>query len=170
MNYEDLASIMEKFPNIKISQILHKGTLDELLNLDPYFKTTIPKMYDLPEIDNNYAEGYVLKPLKIACDKKNKISLKLKRHNLAERIINPEETKSNYSSDVKHILFSYLNKNRLASVLSKMTDEEKMNNELILDNLVEDAWIDFYKEHDIKVDKNKLSYIMKKYSQSLLKK
>lgn len=49
----------ETWPFIKY---LAKGSLNDLLKLDLHYPTTIPKRYGLPPLENNLAEGYVLKP------------------------------------------------------------------------------------------------------------
>jgi Rnl2 family RNA ligase len=48
--------------NIPVCSILYTDTLNNLLNLNPCFITTIPSsLFSLPPLENNFAEGYVLK-------------------------------------------------------------------------------------------------------------
>ena len=54
-------------------------------------------------------------------------------------------------------------KNRLASVKSKLTDQERTNKSLMIDKLVDDAWIDIKKDHTVQFDVASLSKVMKKY-------
>jgi Rnl2 family RNA ligase len=171
-DYDDLLKYIPKFSKLQTCQILKRGTLDELKNLDPYFQTTIPNLYGLPPIENNYAEGYVLKPVKTVYNNDGeRVALKLKRSNLSEKITDLNVAKnSSKKSDTKILVFSYLNENRLASVKSKLTDDEREDNDLMITKLVEDAWKDIGKEHDItQFDITSLTKVMKSYSQKFVK-
>lgn len=160
LDYDTLISFLADV-SLKFCPILKRGKLDDLMKLDPYFQTTIADLFGLPKIENNFAEGYVLKPTKtVYLLNGSRLALKLKRSNLSEVITNQEAAKSN---NVKEIIFGYLNENRLASVKSKLTDEERTNKSLMIDKLVDDAWIDIKKDHMIQFDTTSLSKIMKKY-------
>jgi Rnl2 family RNA ligase len=154
---------------LKFCPILKRGKLDDLLKLDPYFQTTIPDLFGLPKIENNFAEGYVIKPTKtIYLPQGSRLSLKLKRDSLAE-IDNREIAKnSTKNKDIKTLIFSYLNENRLSSVKSKLTDQERKDKLFVINKLVEDAWIDINKDHTIEFDVPKLSLVMKSYCEKLL--
>jgi Rnl2 family RNA ligase len=171
-DYDELLKYTEKIPNLRTCQILNRGTLDELVKLDPYFQTTIPQLYGLPPIENNYAEGYVLKPAKTFYNNDGeRVALKLKRSNLSEKITDPNVAKNSAkNSDTKILIFSYLNENRLASVKSKLTDDEREDKDLMINKLVEDAWKDISKENDItQFDVTSLTKVMKSYCQKFVK-
>jgi Rnl2 family RNA ligase len=170
-DYDNLLKYVDKIKNLKTCPILFRGKLDELTKLDPYFQTTIPNLFGLPPIPNNYAEGYVLKPSKTVYNNKGeRVVLKLKRSNLSEKITDINLAKnSSKNSDAKYLVFSYLNENRLASVKSKLTDDEKEDKNFVVDKLVEDAWKDISKEHDItQFDVVTLTKVMKSYSQKIV--
>lgn len=158
--------------SLKFCPILKRGKLDDLMKLDPYFQTIIPNLFGLPKIENNFAEGYVLKPTKtIYLPNGSRLALKLKRSNLSEVITNSEEAKnSTKNSKIRDLVFSYLNENRLASVKSKLTDQERTNEKLMIDKLVDDAWVDIKKDHTIQFDIPGLSKIMKKYCEKFFEK
>lgn len=171
-DYDDLLKYIPKFSNLRMCQILKRGTLDELVKLDPYFQTTIPDLYGLPPIENNYAEGYVLKPVKTFYNSDGeRVALKLKRSNLSEKITDPNIAKNLVvNSDKKILVFSYLNENRLASVKSKLTDDEREDKDLMINKLVEDAWKDIKKENDTaQFDVTNLTKVMKSYSSKFVK-
>lgn len=162
--------------NLLYSKILHRGTLDEMLKLNPLFETTIPELFGLPKIDNNVAEGYVLKPNKnIFFNSGSRVILKHKNEIFKEKKTDgktdgkttetTEKTINSFDTD-KKIMFSYLNENRLASVKSKLTDEENLNKDFVIEKLVEDAIDDIKKEHDREFDFAKLGEIAKKYCNS----
>ena len=150
LNYLDhdiLIKYVSKIPGLLYCKILKRGSFDELLSLKPYFQTTIPNIFGLPEIENNFAEGYVLKPTKNKFFKTNhRVILKLKRDNLNEKIINSTTTKVEFN---KNLIFGYLNESRLESVLSKLNDNERQCEKLVVEKLVDDAWIDIGKDYDI---------------------
>ena len=52
-----------KSVQLPVVPILHRGTLTELLQIDPLFITTMPATFHphLPALEGNYAEGFILK-------------------------------------------------------------------------------------------------------------
>lgn len=162
LSYGKLMQYVKLVPKMQILPIMRKGTLDELLKLEPDFTTTIPSLYDLPHIDDNFSEGYVLKPVNnIFFPSGERVILKYKRYAFKEI----------QSGDKKITVFNYLNENRLNAVLSKMTDTERENKDLVMQNLIEDAWEDIKKEHDInEFDVDSLTKKMISYARKFIKK
>jgi len=145
------------------SDILHKGQLDDLLKLNPVFETTLPSLFGLPTISNNFAEGYVLKPIEnlfLPCG--SRVILKHKNDAFKENG-EPVNTKAksvyvpNAFDLQKKIFISYINSNRLASVKSKLTEQECENKDFVIEKLIEDVIEDMKKDmedtEEIQADK-----------------
>ena len=60
MAHTEIELVMKEL-SLKYVPIAHQGTFAEIITPKPYFVTTIPTLYDLPEIKRNLAEGYVIK-------------------------------------------------------------------------------------------------------------
>jgi Rnl2 family RNA ligase len=168
ISHDEVIDIAKKY-DLMCSEILHRGSFDDLLKLNPLFETTVPSLFGLPKINNNVAEGYVLKPNRnifFKCG--SRVIIKHKNDVFKEK--NPENKtveRNQNSLDVdKKIMFSYLNENRLASVKSKLTDEENNNKEFVIAKLIDDAIEDITKEHEREFNFEKLREIAKKYCNS----
>jgi Rnl2 family RNA ligase len=134
LSQEEISEIL-KDTKIKQIKIMHKGTLDELLKLNPTFESTIYSYYDLPKIDNNIAEGYVIKKdgriLLANKDKKlgeivNPI-IKLKSPAFAEISNLKTPVERDLMNKVKYIQDNYINENRINAFKSKNIDSDKKN-------------------------------------------
>lgn len=136
---------------LKSVQILHHGTLDELLQLDPTFQSTISSYFNLPPLENNMAEGYVFKPNSNRRLKSGgRIILKHKSPHFCEK--NDAKvravTVANVDVDVQDvvdIISMYVNINRINNVMSKHSGivNEKRKIGLIYQDVIEDAKKDF---------------------------
>lgn len=64
LNHDQLVELCNAV-QLPVVPILHRGTLAELLQLDPLFLTTIPALFHphLPAVEDNFAEGFILKTL-----------------------------------------------------------------------------------------------------------
>ena len=117
-----------KDSNIKTVPILKiVDSLQEALQFDKVFESVVYKEFDLPKIENNYAEGIVIRPYKeerlynnsrvILKNKNEKFSdiVHGTKEKNVERIIN----QSSETTELINLLDNYINENRLDSVLSK---------------------------------------------------
>lgn len=78
---------------------LHIGTLDEMLALDVTFLSTIPERLGYKNPENNYAEGYVIKPIdapyfapngdRIIIKHKNSKFIEIGQHKKEKKVIEP---------------------------------------------------------------------------------
>lgn len=112
-------------PAVLYSKPLHKGSLDELLKLNPEFPTTIPGLLGLKRALNeeeNVAEGYVIKPFDSVYDNRGgRIIYKLKSSKFSERALRKVPDVSNASKDIKEMynhIYPLLCKNRISNILS----------------------------------------------------
>jgi len=150
---------------IPFAVILKEGTLKELYStLDPEFlQSTIYAKFGLPKLDDNIAEGYVIKPNVAIFLENERFSIKIKSSKSLEgpgpaaRVAMKEEQKKADKEVAKGEitpeqqavitqLLSYINKNRVESALSKLTDAEKTEEKKVIKMVDDDAWKDFRKE------------------------
>lgn len=144
-------SILEK-AGFLAAEILHEGTFDTLLALDPDFQTTFPRRLGLPDAEDNVAEGYVLRPVRVASFSTRAL-LKLKSKRFSEissrsaprvKVPRPCGGEVPFTAELNAALDElarYITTNRLDNVVSKVgkgnASESKLANLLALDALEE---------------------------------
>lgn len=156
--YKESCLFFERF-KIPFAAVLHEGTVKELLaKLDPNtFQSTIYAKHGLPKLDDNIAEGYVIKPNVAMKDKwGNRMSIKVKSDRCLEGPKPPAATQKaapakkapvELTPEQEEVLaraLSYVNKNRMENLWSKLTDEEKIE-KTVVSALMTDAQKDFNK-------------------------
>ncbi len=108
---------------IPAAKIMHLGTFDEMISLNPIFEDPMYKFYNLPKIENNWSEGWVISPV----DTKffnggSRVILKNKNPSFAERVAKKErKLPEELGVEVVDLLnqgFTYITENRLKNVLS----------------------------------------------------
>jgi len=150
---------------IPFAAILKEGTLKELYaTLDPeVFQSTIYAKFGLPKLDDNLAEGYVIKPNEAIFLENERFSIKIKssknlegpgpvarlamkeEQKKADKIVAKGEITPEQQAIITQLL-TYINKNRVESALSKLTDAEKLEEKKVIKMVDDDAWKDFKKE------------------------
>jgi len=167
VSYDDILSF--KLPNLKCMKVLYRSKLTDFIELDldnnikpklPLeFDSTIYKLYNLPKITNNIAEGYVIKSVnENYCEPFSRAILKIKNEKFLET------SKNIYSNiDISQYtdVINYVTKSRLISVLSKLSDNDKKNNKIIIQIFTNDCINDFIKDKDIKLGKKELNVLKK---------
>lgn len=132
--------------------VLHRGPLVDMLQLDACFQTTVPTLLGLPPLPNNSAEGYVLRPLHSVTLPRGRVMLKHKNPKFAENIcekparvgVASELAEEEESTFLR--MLQYINENRFNAVMSKMTDEQKANHKGVVGLTVKDAMEDIVKD------------------------
>lgn len=130
--YLDYADFVKALENTNIRSVPLIGiydTLDEALNVSPIFESKVYELFDLPKIDNNFAEGLVIKPVKeMYFGDGKRVILKNKNPKFDEIIGNDrkkvDKIEPTYSDDVKELIAKiaeYSNINRLNNVISKLS-------------------------------------------------
>jgi Rnl2 family RNA ligase len=152
------------------------------------FESEIYKEYNetLPEhITKNYAEGYILKPIEYRkFPKGDRVIVKVKHSKYNECVATSiigttttahvnrkryeDEDQDKYRrellikfpelKDVCAEAVQYVNTTRLQNVLSNLSEEEKQNNTIKVNKLVQDAWKDF--TSDCQIEKKFRSFIL----------
>ncbi len=150
--------LCERF-NFLWDEPLFEGTFAECLEYSNTFITTIPKKLGLPDIENNYCEGVVIKPVEVKRSwAGSRVLLKNKNDKFAEvtkkksgkcKIKKPkEEIKlSPEAETLLETILTYVNENRLRAVLSKMEAITDKCFGKLVGNLSKDVIEDFLKDH-----------------------
>ncbi len=149
-------------------ELLATGLLTEALDYPVGFDSTIPEKLRLPPIQDNLAEGVVIKPLELIMvqtrkglarpllKKKNAAFAEDERFHQAKRWSAPDPGAATYALDVLewHVL-AMLNENRLHSVRSKLGpvapgdhDGRSALEELVID----DVWDQLESDHGAELD------------------
>ncbi|MBU0550262.1 hypothetical protein KKF91_17105 [Myxococcota bacterium] len=133
---------------------LFYGSFTEAIQFSPVFQSKIYKEFGLPIIDDNFAEGIVLKPIEnIVINTKNGLKrplLKIKNPRFEEDDRYHQAKKTNYSkNDNNYQLpaldllewagFNLINENRVASAISKVGRSSNEVNQVI-DLVIEDIF------------------------------
>jgi Rnl2 family RNA ligase len=138
--------------------VLYKGTFKELLEKDTKFLDPLGEMLGFPKVKDNYAEGWVLKPVnpKFFVNG-NRIILKGKNPDFSEKNggkrgkpIKPILELTSEGKVYIDIIMQYINKNRLNNVLShgivqNITDKDFGK---ILGLFSKDVYNDFVKDNE----------------------
>lgn len=137
--YIDVEKANEVFKECGIFclQPIQTGTLDELMEFDvETLYTTIPEQFGLPRIENNFAEGIIIRPLtEMRTYRDNRVILKKKRSKYSEKKTvknHTIKTKEPISEKVMRLineLESYITLPRLENLVSKeghLQDERRV--------------------------------------------
>lgn len=153
--------LFEKYGFI-YAKTLFQGTLQQALVFENTFKTTIPTMFGLPDIDGNVCEGTVIRPitplflksgLRVLLKNKNEAWLENNNHidkAVLREFFNIGEAQqlSDSAIELCEEIYKLITKNRLANVLSKI-GEVNSNKELgkVIGLLNKDILEEFFKTH-----------------------
>lgn len=138
--------------NIPFIPVIKKGTYKECLKYPNNFQSMISLDLSLPEIKDNQCEGVVIKPshpkfLGNGC----RVILKNKNPKFAEKVKEPKPIPEPLSGDllvVAESMSTFITKNRLVNVLSKIGEVTDKDFGRILGLFVQDVITDFKKEHN----------------------
>ena len=135
LEYNEMVKICEEF-KIPFTPILTKGSLQKLLDYSLEFNSTIPSLFGLKCIENNKAEGIVIRPSIWKGNGDNRPMLKRKNKSFTQFSgdFNLEKVKKNQFFSA----ICMINLNRLYGVISKVGSMAKK--EEIINEFVEDVW------------------------------
>lgn len=165
LDFETIIHMMEilDLAEIKLVPVLSIGNIETIAKLDPIFKTQVPKVYGLEEMENNYAEGFVIHPLIERNINSTRTIFKFKNPAFTEfvgfGIKKAKEMKPG------GIIKSHLTLHRYDNVISKMSQHE-LTEENIINNLANDVKQDLSSFADIEFDDN----MIKSYTTGFVKK
>lgn len=135
-DFNKLVQLMEQ-SNIKLVPIIYRGSLEEVLKLDPAFQSTVYSYFGLEKMKNEnelVAEGYVVHPIiemnfpETSRRPNDRFIFKFKNPIFAEVL--PTTTQTNIKAAISkaqnvETLRNYLTQNRYDNVVSKLSDDEK---------------------------------------------
>jgi Rnl2 family RNA ligase len=160
-NHDFVYGICESF-GVPHAPVLFRGTFRECAEYANEFDTKVPQCFGLPKIENNIAEGYVMKPavpkffwgggrvmLKNKCEKWSEKANERKRAPVdrSEEYVPSEEVLCLLDE-----LLAMVTENRLRGVLSKMSDITDQKFGEIVGNTGRDALNDFLKDYGARFD------------------
>jgi sugar-specific transcriptional regulator TrmB len=99
---------------------MHKGTLEEMIQLNNEFESTIPALFGMPPLENNIAEGFVFHCLgsrHLLKSKSSQFSEVLKKKKPLNRPKQPKDDEQ--VLEVWNEMILLVNENRLDAVKSK---------------------------------------------------
>jgi Rnl2 family RNA ligase len=144
MNWNDFEMIMSMNTNIHVVPVIMKGTWEQISSLNPVFESVVYQLHHLPPLVNNWAEGYVIKPLKETnYDETNeRLIWKLKHPDFSEMVKTPVGEKKPSKDGLNYdVLESLINQNRYDNVRSKAL--ETVTVQEMVQMFQEDVWKDF---------------------------
>lgn len=169
LDFTEFEEICNRF-NLPYILPLAFGSFDECLNYNVNFLTTIPFYYNLPEIENNFSEGVVIKPIEEQrFGNGERVILKKKSEKFSEKkkFIEITNIKDNYSQELVNAMSLtnlYINENRLMNIISHFGDITNKDFGPILKEFSQDVFKDLYKECDTSInilDKKDLKFLTK---------
>ena len=154
LNYDECMKLFEEC-NFFYAKPIFTGTLEEVLKISNTFESTIPELLGMPKLENNIAEGLVLKPIKsFYLPSGKRVILKSKTPQFSEVKKKPPQEKKDLSNvDVTQ--------NRLDNVKSHGVEGN------CLGLLVKDILKEFERDED---DLRELYQNLKKNEMKVLKK
>ena len=152
IDYNDMINLCQNH-DMLVTQPLMIGKLNELIKYNVNFDSTIPKYVGLNNLENNIAEGIVIKPISniLILNQKNNLircAVKIKHPKFAEICTKSKFNMLNTFKSPDNILNSLINHNRLHAVISKVGPLDKNNYEEIVGELIDDIWIDYYNNNN----------------------
>lgn len=149
--FDDLKGVIR----VKHVPVIAVGKYSELMKLNPKFESQVYSCYGLKKLENNYAEGYVIKPVtetnmpklsdedvdqRMIFKFKNPAFMEVKPAPKVDK--NKDKTKENYADVLKR----YLTDMRYENVKSKLSDSEQ---DKLKDMLYDDVYVDFKADNKI---------------------
>ena len=165
MDWVDFVHILNKV-QIPIVPVIYQGSWSSISKLDPKFESVVYKTHGLSQIPSNYAEGYVIKPIKEMRFGFNydRLIWKFKNPSFSEIISNCAKTKEKAkakanieSNPLISRLETYICETRYDNVRTKVVENTPVDK--VVELFYNDVWVDF--TDDLVLDSVQLSSIDK---------
>ena len=153
LDWDDFIDILSK-TNIKHVPIIKRGSLESLMTLNPKFESVVYKIYNLPELKQNYAEGYVIKSTnkRFIFKYKNPMFAEVSKKHVLYK------TKSNGIGDV---FKKYITINRYDNIISKKLCDKDFLIQEIIQEMINDIIIEYLDDNNnIECDIEKIKKIL----------
>lgn len=171
LDWDEMCEISYRY-GLEPAKELARGSFDELIELDPEFEDPTYLEYNLPKIDGNISEGYVLRPLKdvyfnngrrVIVKKKSKKFAEKKQASKAPR---PQMVLSETELEALNNLSACITENRLNNIMSHgdsytYKDFPMLQGLFVQDILKEEAEEDYIEALD-KAEKKRIVKILYK--------
>ena len=148
LGFVEMNDVVKK-AGLFVCEPLKIGTYNQLLNYNIVFDSTIPEQLGwgaLPR-GTNLAEGIVIKPYST----NDRCLVKIKNKKFLEVSSSFDMKKAGKS--YKFVLTGLINQNRFQAVISKIGRLTEENKQQVLEDYVEDVWMDLYQNYpNIKID------------------
>lgn len=164
LDVETANSLFEKFGFI-YADSLFKGSLNGCLEYPNKFKSTIPAKFGLPELEGNFCEGVVIRPVKpLFFNSGSRILIKNKNEdwsennnyidkNILRQLLHDDEELSEKAENLCQEVYKYISANRLNNVISKIGKvDPKKDYGKVLGMFNKDILTDFLKENRTEYD------------------
>lgn len=185
--YLDYTKAIGLFKQVNLfhAEPLFTGSFTEALAFNERFASTIPKRLGLPELNNNFAEGVVIKPMQEILVKTNKgfirpiLKKKIAEFTEDERFHQAEKQKPSHNEGylldlLEYELYQIVNINRLQNAISKVGKLETHEAE-IKQLIAEDVWESLGDKYGDKLsglsseDKGLLEMLLNELTENLVK-
>jgi len=155
-----LIKLFEKLSlSIKLVPIIKIGTFDDIMNLNPKFITCVPKIYNFETNSNNFAEGYVIKPMnEMKFQDNSRFIFKYKNPEFSEINIKKDQIVSEKKLTIQQIYLEkiklYVNENRFNNLITKYVDDWSNINitvdieSMLISKMIDNIKTDFIKDHE----------------------
>jgi len=123
LDYDEMVEIALRH-SLAVAALIARGTLDEMLALDPNFEDETYKHYNLPKIEGNISEGLVIRPTKDLYFKNGeRVMLKKKSESFKAKKREPKAKQpdielSAEANEIFNELSSYVTEARFDSIIS----------------------------------------------------
>jgi Rnl2 family RNA ligase len=165
INYDKCIEIFQKL-DLFHAKILKRGTLEDVIKFEVEgFQTTIPGLLGLPDIEDNIAEGVVIKPVNAHYISGDRVIVKKKTKAFSE--VNVEsimklkkEQKKNVEIkkisdeviELSNILVCYVTINRVKNLISKIGEVKVDEVNSLIGLLAKDAFNDFKIDYELRYE------------------
>lgn len=147
LSQNEIDQYLKDLPNLRGIPVTAKGNFNDLIDMSPIFVTTIPTLFGLPSIDNNLAEGFVLKTNKRHPAHRSRPIIKNKNNNIFSEVARTRKLITSNDSEVDKYVdaaVAYCTQNRFNNTISKIGPNNKI--EKISGIYVADVLKDFEKD------------------------
>lgn len=143
--------------NIPYSKVLFRGSLEEALKYPNTYLTTIPAMHGLPDIEGNFCEGNIIRPIdnNLYLWNNTRLIIKNKNEKFAEKSGQKKPKTTKMPERIPEELIPYIDKaeqyiteNRLKNVLSKLGEVKQGDFGKLVGLLSQDIIQDFLKDEE----------------------
>lgn len=143
--------------DIPFTGSIFNGTFQECLDFNPKFNSRIPKMFGMPELEDNICEGVVIEPvIPQFFPSGSRVILKNKNEDFVEKSHARAPKKpiklSGEAEIVLETLSTFVTESRLRNVLSHIGQVNKNQFGMILGQMVQDIMKDYGKDYLTEMD------------------